>query len=120
MIRRPPRSTLFPYTTLFRSVLEKHHYGLTDVKERILEYVSVLKLKSDEAKGGPVKAPILLLVGLVGTGKTTFAYSLAEALGRQMIRIPFGGMGSARDLRGQSRLPLESEPALVIKGLRQA
>lgn len=103
-----------------REVLEKHHYGLADVKERILEYVSVLKLKTDGAKGGTVHAPILLLVGLVGTGKTTFAYSLAEALGRKMVRIPFGGMGSARDLRGQSRLHLESEPGLVIKGLRQA
>lgn len=103
-----------------REILEKHHYGLQDVKERILEYVSVLKLKTDQAKGGTVHAPILLLVGLVGTGKTTFAYSLAEALGRKMVRIPFGGMGSARDLRGQSRLHLESEPGLVIKGLRQA
>ncbi len=103
-----------------REILEKHHYGLTDVKERILEYVSVLKLKTDQAKGGTVHAPILLLVGLVGTGKTTFAYSLAEALGRKMVRIPFGGMGSARDLRGQSRLHLESEPGLVIKGMRQA
>lgn len=103
-----------------REILEKHHYGLTDVKERILEYVSVLKLKTDQSKGGTVHAPILLLVGLVGTGKTTFAYSLAEALGRKIVRIPFGGMGSARDLRGQSRLHLESEPGLVIKGLRQA
>lgn len=103
-----------------REILEKHHYGLADVKERILEYVSVLKLKSQQANGGVVKAPILLLVGLVGTGKTTFAYSLAEALGRKLIRVPFGGMGSARDLRGQSRLHLESEPGLIIKGMRQA
>ncbi len=103
-----------------KQVLDKHHYGLTEVKERILEYVSVLKLKNDKSPGGKVNAPILLLVGLVGTGKTTFAYSLAEALGRKIIRIPFGGMGSARDLRGQSRLHLESEPGAVIKGLRQA
>ena len=103
-----------------REVLEKHHFGLLEVKERILEYVSILKLKSAKAAGQPVKAPILLLVGLVGTGKTTFAYSLAESLGRKIVRIPFGGMGSARDLRGQSRLHLESEPGLVIKGMRQA
>jgi len=103
-----------------KQILDSHHYCLNDVKERILEYVSVLKLKSDKANGGPVKAPILLLVGLVGTGKTTFAYSLAEALGRKLVRIPFGGMGSARDLRGQSRLHLESEPGAVIKGLKQA
>lgn len=103
-----------------KEILDKHHYGLTDVKERILEYVSVLKLKNDKNPNGRVKAPILLLVGLVGTGKTTFAYSLAEALDRKIVRIPFGGMGSARDLRGQSRLHIESEPGAVIKGLRHA
>ena len=108
------------YLKRTREILEKHHYGLQDVKERILEYVSVLKLKSEKNPDGVVRAPILLLVGLVGTGKTTFAYSLAESLGRQIVRIPFGGMGSARDLRGQSRLHLESEPGYVIKGLRQA
>jgi ATP-dependent Lon protease len=60
---------------------------------------------------------VLLLVGLVGTGKTTFAYSLAEALGRKLVRIPFGGMGSAKELRGSSRLLLGSEPGRVIKGV---
>lgn len=103
-----------------KEVMDKHHYGLSSVKERILEYVSILKLKKQKNPTGSVKAPILLLVGLVGTGKTTFAYSLAEALGRKMVRIPFGGMGSARDLRGQSRLHIESEPGAVIKGMRQA
>lgn len=103
-----------------KEVLDKHHYGLQDVKERILEYVSILKLKNDKNPDGKVKAPILLLVGLVGTGKTTFAYSLAEALDRKIVRIPFGGMGSARDLRGQSRLHVESEPGAVIKAMRQA
>jgi ATP-dependent Lon protease len=59
-------------------------------------------------------------VGLVGTGKTTFAYSLAEALNRKIVRIPFGGMASARELRGKSRLFLESEPGRVIKGIVEA
>ncbi len=103
-----------------KQVFEQHHFGMQEVKDRFLEYVSVLKLKSQSQENPIVKAPILLLVGLVGTGKTTFAYSLAEALGRKIIRIPFGGMGSARDLRGQSRLHLESEPGYVIKGLRDA
>ncbi|PWU24241.1 hypothetical protein C5B42_00275 [Candidatus Cerribacteria bacterium 'Amazon FNV 2010 28 9'] len=103
-----------------REILEKHHYGLQDVKERILEYVAILKLKKEKQQESANRAPILLLVGLVGTGKTTFAYSLAESLGRKIVRIPFGGMGSARDLRGQSRLHLESEPGLVIKAMRQA
>ena len=94
---------------------------MTQVKERILEYLAVLKLRHyQKIEGSVARAPILCLVGLVGTGKTTFAYSLAEATGRQFVRIPFGGMGSARDLRGQSRLHTESEPGYVIKGLRRA
>lgn len=103
-----------------KQVLDNHHYGLEDVKQRILEYLSVLKLRSQQDKDAFARAPILLLVGLVGTGKTTFAISLAEALNREFVRIPLGGMGSARDLRGQSRLHLESEPGYVIKGLRRA
>lgn len=101
-----------------KQVFDQHHYGMDEVKNRFLEYVAVLKLKSQQQENPYIKAPILLLVGLVGTGKTTFAYSLAEALGRQIIRIPFGGMGSARDLRGQSRLHTEAEPGYVMKGLR--
>ncbi len=104
-----------------KQVFEKHHYGMHDVKERFLEYVSVLKLKKQQmGEDVGAKAPILLLVGLVGTGKTTFAYALAEAMNRKLVRIPFGGMGSARDLRGQSRLHLEAEPGHVIRGLRDA
>lgn len=103
-----------------KQVFESHHYGMLEVKERFLEYVAVLKLRAQQNQGGIVHAPVLLLVGLVGTGKTTFAYSLAEALGRQIVRIPFGGMGSARDLRGQSRLHLEAEPGYLMKSLRRA
>lgn len=103
-----------------KEIFEKHHYGMREVKDRFLEYVSVLKLKADNQSKEDFRAPVLLLVGLVGTGKTTFAYSLAEALNRKLVRIPFGGMGSARDLRGQSRLNLESEPGMVIKGIADA
>lgn len=101
-----------------KTILDKHHYGMTDLKERILEFLSVLKLTENQTKIS--RAPILCLVGLVGTGKTTFGYSLAEALGRQFVRIPFGGMGSALDLRGQSRLHPDNEPGQVIKALRRA
>ncbi len=59
-------------------------------------------------------------MGLAGTGKTTFAYSVAEALNRQFIRIPFGGLSSALDLRGQSKISPEAEPGMIIRGLRQA
>ena len=100
-----------------QAVFNKHHYGMQEVKDRFLEYIAVLKLRKDQYAESDFRAPILLLVGLVGTGKTTFASSLAEALGRQLVRIPFGGMGSSKELRGNSRLLLESEPGRVIKGL---
>ena len=103
-----------------RRIFDSHHYGMQDVKNRFLEYISILKLQKKQAPDKNYRAPILLLVGLVGTGKTTFAYSLAEALGRFLVRIPFGGMGSARELRGWSRLNLEAEPGKVIKGICEA
>ena len=103
-----------------KEIFDKHHYGMDDVKDRFLEYVSVLNLRSKQAADGEFKAPILLLVGLVGTGKTTFAFSLAEALERKIVRIPFGGMGSSKELRGNSRLILGSEPGRVIRGVAES
>lgn len=107
-----------------QETLNKHHYGLQDLKERIIEYLSVLKLKRENREVGKteaiMRAPILCFVGLVGTGKTTIAYSIAEAMGRKFARIPFGGMGDPLDLRGQSRLRPDAEPGLVIKALRRA
>jgi ATP-dependent Lon protease len=99
-----------------KEILDKNHYDLEEVKERILEYLAVLKLKSPAI----TRAPILCFVGLVGTGKTTLAYSIAEALGRKFVRIPFGGMGDPLDLRGQSRFRPDAEPGLIIKALRRA
>lgn len=102
-----------------KTILEKHHYGLADIKTRVLEYMSVMKLKQERGEGADVyRAPILCFVGLVGTGKTTIAYSIAEALGRPIARIPFGGMGDPLDLRGQSRMHPEAEPGKIIKALR--
>lgn len=103
-----------------KEIFEKHHYGMQEVKDRFLEYVSVLKLRQEKYADNDFKAPVLLLVGLVGTGKTTFAYSLAEALDRKIVRIPFGGMGGAKELRGESRLLLEAEPGRVVKGICEA
>jgi len=109
-----------------QKVLDKNHYGLSSIKERILEYLAVMKLKRErgiEERKKPLKfmrAPILCLVGLVGTGKTTLAYSIAEAMGRSFQRIPFGGMGDPLYLRGQSRAHPDSEPGQVIKALRRA
>jgi ATP-dependent Lon protease len=118
-----------------RVLLEKNHYGLQSVKDRILEYLAVLQLHQTEKPGDAVhvseeaklshgmlarRAPILCLVGLVGTGKTTLAKSIAQAMGRWFVRIPFGGMSDALDLRGQSRVRPDAEIGLVLKGMRFA
>jgi ATP-dependent Lon protease len=100
-----------------KKVLDSHHFGLAEIKDRIMEYVSVLKLKGADNKE-IARAPILCFVGLVGTGKTTIASSIAEAMGRKFARIPFGGMGDPLDLRGQSRMHPEAEPGKIIKALR--
>ncbi len=100
-----------------KKVMDSHHYGLTDIKDRIYEYLSVLKLKGADTRE-IARAPILCFVGLVGTGKTTIASSIAEAMGRKFARIPFGGMGDPLDLRGQSRMHPEAEPGKIIKALR--
>jgi ATP-dependent Lon protease len=102
-----------------KKILETHHFGLADIKNRVLEYISVMKLKQERGESKDIyRAPILCFVGLVGTGKTTIAYSIAEALGRPIARIPFGGMGDPLDLRGQSRMHPEAEPGKVMKALR--
>ncbi|OGD86338.1 hypothetical protein A2Z23_00305 [Candidatus Curtissbacteria bacterium RBG_16_39_7] len=101
-----------------KKVLDKNHYGLPQIKERILEYLAVLILKRKEEE--TIRAPILCLVGLVGTGKTTLAYSIAQALGRKFVRLPFGGMGGAFQLRGQSRVMPDAEPGQIIKALKRA
>lgn len=99
-----------------KEVLDRNHYGLTHIKERILEYLSVLILKSN-SEGEKARAPILALIGLVGTGKTSLAFSIAEALGRKAVRIPFGGLGDALQLRGQPRHYPGAEPGLLLKSL---
>lgn len=104
-------------TQFAKEKLNEQHYGLETVKDRLLEYISVLALQRDRNPNQPIKAPVLLFVGLVGTGKTTMAKSIASVLGRQLIRIPFGGLGDPLYLRGQSRIHPEAEPGQVIKGL---
>ncbi len=98
--------------------LNEGHYGLDQVKERILEYVSVLALQKNRDPDHKLRAPIMLFVGLVGTGKTTMAKSIAEVMGRPLIRIPFGGLGDPLYLRGRSRIYPEAEPGAIIRGIR--
>lgn len=103
-----------------REILDKNHYGLQIVKDRVLEYLSVLILHKQQGQTNNFHAPILLFVGLVGTGKTSLAYSIAESLGRPLIRIPFGGLGDPVALRGQSRIKPEAEAGAIIKALNFA
>ncbi len=103
-----------------KEILDKEHYGLNKIKERVLEYLSILILQRKSLQKEALHAPSLFFVGLAGTGKTTFASSVASALGRKFVRIPFGGLSSALDLRGQSKTSAEAEPGAVIKAIRRA
>lgn len=104
-----------------KQILDKNHYGLQVIKDRILDYLATLILNIKQQRHDVVqRAPILCLVGLAGTGKTTLAKSIAEALGKQFERIPFGGMADARALRGQSKAFPDAEPGYVVKKLFHA
>lgn len=104
-----------------RQILDQNHYGLDPIKGRILEYMATIILNMQSKNYANIThAPILCLVGLAGTGKTTLASSIAESLGRQFERIPFGGMGDSRALRGQSKAFPDAEPGAVIKKLVHA
>lgn len=100
-----------------KQALDSGHYGLQEIKDRVLEYISVMKLSHDA--GSVSRAPILCFVGLVGTGKTTIAASIAQALGRKFARIPFGGLGEPGMLRGNPRFNAVGEPGNIIKVLRR-
>lgn len=103
-----------------KQILDKNHYGLESVKNRILEYLSVLILHKRSGQANNFHAPILAFIGLVGTGKTSLAYSIAESLSRPLVRIPFGGLGDPATLRGQSRLRPDSESGQIIKAIKKA
>ena len=103
-----------------KEILDKNHYGLEKIKNRILEYLSILIIQKQKLNIDTFKAPSLFFIGLAGTGKTTLAQSIAEALGKKFVRIPFGGLSSAYDLRGQAKNSPMAEPGMIIRALRRA